>query len=133
MDAEEDIKDLEDVETPTKVIPFDRFWNWVQDHPNCILRVASPNMVLYDDDDYHWYFGADEENACFVQVLRGKRYVGELVLDPTQVGSVTSEPAGDEEFVFDLLDSERHFICQFVLSHAFEESDPALPARRMSH
>ena len=87
--------------TPT--VSFDTFWNWLLLHPNCVLRAGTPEAVLYDDDDLHWNF-ASEQNTLLAQLVRGKRLVGELLIDPEQIAYVQGV-AGDREgeFVFDLV------------------------------
>ena len=34
---------------PPFTLPFEKFWNWLVTHPNCILRAGTPEAVLYDD------------------------------------------------------------------------------------
>ena len=33
-------------------LTFDKFWTWIQAHPNCILRAGTPESVIFDDDDF---------------------------------------------------------------------------------
>lgn len=107
-------------------LPFDAFWNWLLRHPNCILRAGTADAVLYDDASFHWFFAAEEERL-FVQVIRGKRLVGEILLDPDQVAYVESFAEEREgEFAFEAIGesaTERRVICFFVLSHGFDEED----------
>ena len=93
-------------------------------HPNCILRVGTPEAVLYDDDDLHWLL-ASEEIHLLVQLVRGKRLIGELLIDPEQVAYVQGASGDREgEFLFDLIvesPNERLAAYSFVMAHAFEE------------
>ena len=95
-------------------------------HPNCILRAGTPDAALFDDDDLHWHFAADG-TLVFVQVIRGKRLLGELVVDRERVAY--AQALGEEregEFLFELVsesESERTAAYFFVLSHAFDEDE----------
>jgi len=115
-------------------LPFEAFWSWLLGHPNCILRAGTPEAVVYDDDDLHWYFAA-EGRYLVAQVLRGKRPMGELLLDPEQVTYVEAQ-AGDQEgeFVFELIaetETERVAAYFFVLTHGYEDEDEATPSARV--
>jgi len=110
-------------------LQFDPFWQWLQRHPNCILRAGTPEAVLYDDDDLHWHFGVEDERVLVVQLIRGKRIIGELLLEPetvTYVEEVPSEAA--EEHVFELLaeaEDGRFAPYFFVMAHGLELDEPA--------
>lgn len=109
-------------------LSFDTFWSWLLRHPNCILRAGTADAVLFDDEDLHWHFAADGP-LLYAQVIRGKRLMGELVLDSEAVAYVQSlgeEPAG--EWAFELVSedaTERRAAYFFVLSHGYEDSEPA--------
>ena len=109
---------------PNPTLSFDSFWGWLVLHPNCILRAGTPESVLYDDDDLHWHF-AGEDDHLLVQLVRGKRLVGELILDPERVTYVQGASGEREgEFVFDLISessTERLGPYFFVMAHGFEE------------
>jgi hypothetical protein len=113
-------------ETPT--LTFDDFWAWVTLHPNCIVRAGTPEAVLYDDDDLHWLL-ASEESHLLVQLVRGKRLIGELLVDPEQVAYVQGARGDrDGEFLFDLIvetPSERLAAYSFVMAHAYEAEVPS--------
>jgi hypothetical protein len=105
---------------------FDAFWNWVVRHPNCILRAGTSDAVLYDDDDVHWHFAAEDEHTLVVQLFRGKRLAGELFVEPERIAFVQTVP-GEEEVTFDLIatgEGEPVAACFFVLSHGFDEEEP---------
>ncbi|MEM7582923.1 MAG: hypothetical protein AAF560_06050 [Acidobacteriota bacterium] len=118
---------------PPFTISFEAFWEWVITHPNCILRAGTPEAVLYDDDDLHWTFGTEGSTTLLVQVLRGKRLMGELVLDSEQTTYVQAvQGQRDDEYLFELItetEKDRVVGYFFVLAHGYEEepssdSDP---------
>ena len=106
-------------------LPFDSFWNWLVAHPNCVLRAGTPDAVLYDDDDLHWHFASEGSETLLVQVLRGKRFVGEILLQPEQVSYVQGAEGEQEgEYAFELISENeqgRFAVYFFVLTHGFEE------------
>ena len=112
---------------PPFTLPFDAFWNWLIIHPNCILRAGTPEAVLYDDDDLHWHFTSEEAATLLVQVLRGKRLIGELMVDPEQVTYVQGVAGQHEdEHVFELIEeteTDRIAAYFFVLVHGYEDED----------
>ena len=111
-------------------LPFETFWGWLTRHPNCILRAGTANTVLFDDDDLHWHFAADEA-GLFVQVIRGKRLLGEMILDTEQIAYVEAfgeQESGEHGFEIISEDvSERSVVYFFVLSHGYEEEDVSGP------
>ncbi len=106
-------------------LDFDSFWGWLVTHPNCILRAGTPEAVLYDDDDLHWHFASESPETLLVQVMRGKRFVGELLLQPEQVSYVQGTEAEQEgEYAFELVaenEKGRFAVYFFVLTHGFDE------------
>jgi hypothetical protein len=124
-------------ETKTQVaftLPMAKFWSWLVLHPNCIVRAGTPDAVLFDDEDLHWHFESDEDGSQLVQVIRGKKLLGELAFMPSEVTYVQVEPGDSEEYRFDLVSSDDpdSFVVQFVMSHAFDEDD-RLPSGRFTH
>jgi hypothetical protein len=118
-------------------LSFEPFWSWLAGHPNCILRAGTPEAVLYDDDDLHWHFANEGPGVHLVQVLRGKRLVGELVVEPEGVSYVQGS-AGEEEgeFVFELIaenESEQVASWFFVLSHGYEAEQGATSSHGRVH
>lgn len=101
-------------------LSFDAFWAWLQTHLNCIVRISVPEAVLFDDDDLHWYLGPVDD-ANVVQVIRGKRLMGEILIEPDRVAYVQS--IGEErsgEFVFEAVresETERSVAYTFVMTH----------------
>ncbi|MFC1609774.1 hypothetical protein ACFL6C_02340 [Myxococcota bacterium] len=124
---EEEEEDL--VRTALPTLTFDEFWGWLQGHPNCILRAGTATTVIFDDDDFHWHFGMDQEGVCLIQVIRGKRFVGEMVLNPPEVAFVECRQGEQDEFLFDLLDEHHRLVCQLVLSHGYDDSGPPTTGR----
>lgn len=115
---------------PMPTLAPDKFWEWLIGHPNCILRAGSREAVLYDDEDYHWHFSTEGHHTWLVQVIRGKRLVGELLIPRDRVAYVQGGLGDhDGEFVFELVsgdDLDREAVYFFVLSHGFEPvEDPA--------
>jgi hypothetical protein len=114
-------------------LAFEPFWSWLATHPNCILRAGTPEAVLYDDDDLHWHFASEGSNVHVVQVLRGKRLLGELVVEPEQVSYVQGATGEEEgEFVFELVsENENDQVASwfFVLSHGYEAEAAASHGR----
>jgi len=110
-------------------LPFERFWNWLVTHPNCILRAGTVDAILYDDEDLHWHFAAESDSGLVVQVLRGKRFVGELLVDPEQVTYVQAVPSDrDDEHHFELIsESETDRVASyfFAMTHGYEDQDLA--------
>lgn len=110
-------------------LQFDAFWDWLQRHPNCILRAGTPEAVLYDDDDLHWHFGREDERVLVVQLTRGKRIVAELLVEPEAVSYIEEVPADTaEEHVFELVSDtkEGRFAPYFfVMAHGLEVDAPA--------
>ncbi len=118
-------------------LTFETFWTWVVAHPNCILRAGTPEVILYDDEDFHWHFAAEGPHTLLVQVIRGKRLMGELLVQPEQVTYVQGT-AGDreDEFVFELVaetEDDRVVSYFFVLAHGYdvEEAEPSHPHSRV--
>jgi hypothetical protein len=115
---------------PLVTLPFDTFWSWLLLHPNCILRAGTTDAVLFDDEDLHWHFAADGA-LLFVQVIRGKRLLGEIVVETERIAFV--QALGEEregEFLFELTsesESERSAAYFFVLSHGYDAEDSRGP------
>ena len=117
----------------TLTLAFEAFWSWLTTHPNCIVRAGTPEAVLYDDDDLHWHFASEGSSTRLVQVLRGKRLLGELLVEPEEVTYVQGS-AGDEEgeFLFELIaenETEQAVSWFFVLSHGYDTEGGSTPGR----
>ena len=112
---------------PEQSLTFDRFWTWIQEHPNCVLRCGSADVTLFDHDDFHWLFFDEEERRAVVQLLKGKDLVGELVMAGREVREVALLPdpeAGAEGHVLAELTGgpkeDPQVLFHFLLSHGFE-------------
>ena len=106
-------------------LSFETFWQWILQHVNCILRAGTQDALLFDDEDLHWHFSIDGQNV-YVQLIRGKRLLGELVIDTSRVAYVQALPEEPEgEWAFELVSEEGPELVAayfFVLSHSFDES-----------
>jgi hypothetical protein len=116
---------------PRTTFAFDVFWEWLGRHAGCIVRAGTPEAVLYDDDDLHWTFATEEEGTVVVQVLHGKRLIGEIFVDTEQIAYVQSVPTDTpDEHTFELIaesESERFAPCFFVLVHGLELDEGGSP------
>lgn len=114
-------------------LAFETFWSWLVTHPNCILRAGTSEAVIYDDDDLHWHFAIEETERLLVQVLRGKRLVGEFLVEPERVSYVQAAPGTqDGEYLFELIaEGERDRVAEyfFVLTHGYETEEGLTPGR----
>lgn len=114
-------------------LTFNDFWEWLVVHPNCILRAGIQNAVIYDDEDYHWHFAQESPDNYLVQIIRGKRLVGEFVLPLERVAYV-QVLAGEQEgeVVFEAVgadEAETPLVCFFVMSHGFDVDIADAPHR----
>lgn len=112
-------------------LDFDSFWSWLLAHPNCILRAGSADSVLYDDQDLHWHFASEGPEQLSVQVIRGKRLMGELMVEPERVTYVQGSTGDQEgEYIFELVsETDRdHLVAYFfVLSHGYDHEPSTTP------
>lgn len=122
-------------QSPTAVLTFERFWRWVQRHPNCILRVATPEVVVYDDEDLHWHFDRAEGGLAMIEVIRGKRLMADIAVQSTDVELVQSSPGEENEFVFDLYlqGDDATPAYSFVMSHGYEDEGEGGDTGRWVH
>ncbi|HPH68911.1 MAG TPA: hypothetical protein PLF40_24320 [Kofleriaceae bacterium] len=108
-------------------IPFDKFWQWLSGHANCVLRAGTPEVVLLDQDDFHWMLRNEDEHTFVVQLCRAKDLVAELLLFPAEVAYVQCETGEAEgEFLFEcVVESERsrEVAYHFVLSHEYDGAE----------
>jgi hypothetical protein len=110
----------------TSPVTFERFWRWLQDHANCVLRVGTNDATLFDHEDLHWDFFDDDEGLSVVQLVRGKALVGEFLIDRSKVALV--QPQVDPENVqsghwtFEVLGAEASgFIgIYFLMAHGLD-------------
>ncbi|MBP8810822.1 MAG: serine/threonine protein kinase [Kofleriaceae bacterium] len=108
-------------------LTFPKFWTWLQAHVNCIVRAGTPEVVLFDHDDFHWTLLTEDDATRVVQLARGKELVGELVLFPAEIAYVQVEPGEQEgEFVFDCMietEAAREVAYHFVMAHGYEADE----------
>ncbi|MBI3182789.1 MAG: hypothetical protein HYZ28_11685 [Myxococcales bacterium] len=111
-------------------LTFERFWRWLLEHSNCLLRAGTSDAVLYDLEELHWQLDEDEDHNPMIQVVRGKQLVGELVLDVRELlfVQVTRDPDAEESgrYLFELIGGpkEEPFpLYHFLMSHGLEEQE----------
>jgi hypothetical protein len=124
------------LDSTATTLSFEKFWGWLQAHPNCILRAGTPETVLYDDEKLHWHFAAEGPDTVVVQVMRAKRILGEIAVIPSEVAYVQGEAGEGDEYVFELMsesDSERVAAYHFVLSHGYDAEEPVSGGGRAVH
>jgi hypothetical protein len=118
--------------TPTMSV--DRFWDWVCAHPNCILRAGTREVVVFDDEDLHWHLAREGSETLLVQLIRGKRLVGEILIPHERIAYVQGG-LGDQqgEYLFELVigpEASEPAYYFFVLTHGFETAEE-LDSRRV--
>ncbi|HET6611572.1 MAG TPA: hypothetical protein VFG83_06275 [Kofleriaceae bacterium] len=121
--------------TAAITLPFDKFWMWLEAHANCILRAGTPEVLLFDHEDYHWHFAAEDESTLLVQVVRGKELVGEIVVAQAEIAYVQSEPGEGDEHLFECVvetEAGREPVYHFILAHGYDETE-APSVRRWTH
>jgi hypothetical protein len=116
-------------------LSFEKFWQWLQGHSNCILRAGTPEVLLFDHEDYHWHMASEDESVLVVQLVRGKELVGEMVVLSNEISYVQCESGEGEEYVFDCVvetEAAREVAYHFVMAHAYDETDqpPTSPTGR---
>ncbi len=110
-------------------LTFDRFWKWLLDHPNCILRAGTVDALFYDMEEFHWHLMEDEHHMPVVQIIRGKNLVGEIVIDTRDLlfVQVTPETEGDtNRFLFEVIGGPKgdtYAAYHFLMAHGFEEQE----------
>lgn len=109
-------------------LPFERFWRWLKDHPNCILEAGTGNASLFDFEDFHWGFVQEEDGRVIAQLIRGKNLAGEVVIDPTEITYVQASPdaegAARGQWIFEAMagrGEQESIAAYFVLSHGLED------------
>jgi len=116
-------------------LPFDKFWSWLQAHANCILRAGTPDVLLFDHDDYHWHLANEDEMTLLIQLVRGKELVAEMVLLGNEIAYVECNTAENEEFLFECVvdtPAGREVAYYFAMAHEFDGEEQPSP-RRWTH
>ncbi len=130
---------IPDVENIGQTIAFDDFWRWLMMHNNCILRAGTPDVLMFDHEDFHWHFFTEGDSAHIVQLVRGKALVSELVVLPSEIAYVQVVDNEHEETLFECvveLPEGRDIAYHFVLAHTYDGADERAddgPARRWTH
>jgi len=108
---------------------------------NCIVSAGTPDVVLYDHDDFHWHFGREVTpegpDELLVQLVRGKQMVGEILIPHGRITHVQVEPQGEDgEFLFECYeetDEGPMISYYFTLSHGYEVLDETEGKGRWVH
>lgn len=117
--------------SPTQNAPltFERFWRWISEHPNCVVRAGTGEATLFDFDDYHWDFLDEDDGHAVVGLVRGKNLVGELVIEKAQVlfvqASLDVEAPQAGHWLFEVIGGnkdEPFGVAWFVVSHPLEST-----------
>ena len=117
-------------------LKFEEFWRWLHEHANCILRVGTEELALFDQENLHWHLEGDARQPT-VQLIEGKRLVAELLMDVREVAFVQATPEGSEPgeqtTLFDLVvsgDDERASSYHFLMAHPLEQAPAHAPGLR---
>ncbi|MFT3691589.1 MAG: hypothetical protein QM831_00500 [Kofleriaceae bacterium] len=106
-------------------LTFDKFWQWVTGHANCIVRAGTPETVLMDHDDFHWTLLSEDDHTKVVQLARAKDLVGELLVFSAEIAYVQVEQTEtDGEWLFELIienEKTREVAYHFVMAHEYDE------------
>lgn len=109
-------------------LSFDKFWDWLTNHFNCVIRCGTPDGAIYDDEDFHWHFTKSRDGTLLVQMIRGKRLVAELWVDPERIDYVQAVPGEtDDEHPFELISETADGTVRpyyFVMAHGYDEEKP---------
>jgi len=108
-------------------LPFEKFWKWLTGHANCIVRAGTPEVVLVDQDDFHWTLLAEDEHTLVVQLGRAKDLVGEILVFPQDIAYVQVEPTEtDGEWLFECVvetEKAREIAYHFVMAHEYDDGE----------
>lgn len=108
-------------------LTFERFWSWLREHANCIVRAGTQDSWFFDQEDFHWHLELDARQTPTVQLLQGKKTLAELVMDVRDVlfVQVTSEGEGeDQTTLFEVIvgsQDDSFPAYHFLIGHPFEE------------
>lgn len=121
-------------------LSIEEFWRWLVEHPNCILRVGSADVSLFDLDELHWGFEEDGDGNRIVQLLRGKSLVGELVLDVRDARYVQWMPDQESSdrgyYLFEIVagpKEEAYAVYHFLMAHGLDHQEMSHPVNRLKH
>jgi len=116
-------------ENQSAPLTLERFWRWLSEHPNCVIRAGTPDSTLFDFEDYHWEFHEEEEGHAIAALIRGKNLVGELVIDKTSAlfvqSSIDVEAPQSGHWMFEIIGGGKDEplpVAFFVMSHGLESA-----------
>ena len=79
-------------------LTFDKFWQWLGGHANCIVRAGTPEVVLIDHDDFHWTLMTEDDHTRVVRLARAKDLVPSEALPPHLGNSLEGERWSDSPY-----------------------------------
>ncbi len=126
---------MSSAEPVQQTLSFEKFWTWLEHHGNCIVRVGTAELCLFDQEDFHWNLTREDDGVFVVQLVRGKVLVGEMVLLSNDITYVQYEQGEGDEFVFECVvetQKTREAAYHFVLTHTYEDNE-APSGRRWTH
>ncbi len=116
-------------ETQAAPLTFDRFWRWLLEHPNCIIRAGTSDSTLLDHDDFHWDFLEEDDGSAVIQLVKGKALVAELMISRTDVlfvqASLDVEQAAQGYWLFELIGGPKddsYPVAHVLMSHGMEQA-----------
>ncbi|HET9988866.1 MAG TPA: hypothetical protein VFQ65_10100 [Kofleriaceae bacterium] len=108
-------------------LTFDKFWQWLGGHANCIVRAGTPETVLLDHDDFHWTLVNEDDHTRVVQLARAKDLVGEMLVFSAEIAYVQVEPTEAEgEWLFECVvenEKTREVAYHFVMAHEYDDGE----------
>lgn len=112
--------------TVATTLTFEKFWQWLGGHANCILRAGTPEAVLLDHEDFHWSLITEPDGALVVQLSRAKELVGEIIVFPSEIAYVQQEAGEVEgEYLFECVvenEKAREVAYHFVMAHEYDDA-----------
>ena len=107
-------------------LSLEKFWQWLHEHHNCIVRAGTPDTLLYDQEDLHWHLFEDRGGKLGVQLLRGKQILAEMAIVRSDVMYVEMAPSPETQghFDFQLLggpEQDMVALYHFEMAHGYEE------------
>lgn len=113
-------------------LQVEKFWKWLHEHHNCIVRAGTPDSWLYDQDDLHWHLYEDA-GKLGVQTMRGKQVQAEMAIVVADVMYVDVSPSAETQghFEFQLMggpENDMYALYHFVMAHGYEEDEAHRPA-----
>lgn len=113
--------------TVATTLTFEKFWQWLGGHANCILRAGTPEAVLLDHEDFHWTLVTEADGTLVVQLSRAKELVGEVVVFPSEIAYVQAEAGEAEgEWLFECVvenEKAREVAYHFVMAHEYDDGE----------